>query len=101
MAKKIAGTIAQFGTKGYGFIVGDDGQRYFVHQTNVYNKSRLNIDTRVIFNTQNSEKGLVAVNVQLENPDSNQSRLSDGVIKGLFAVGFMVQIIVVYQVFFR
>ena len=37
MAKKMTGIVAQFGTKGYGFITGDDGEKYFVHQKNVYN----------------------------------------------------------------
>ena len=32
MAKKMTGIVAQFGTKGYGFITGDDGEKYFVHQ---------------------------------------------------------------------
>ena len=32
MAKKMTGIVAQFGTKGYGFITGDDGKKYFVHQ---------------------------------------------------------------------
>ena len=35
MAKKMTGIVAQFGTKGYGFITGDDGEKYFVHQKNV------------------------------------------------------------------
>ena len=39
MAKKMTGVVVQFGTKGYGFITGDDGEKYFVHQKNVYNKS--------------------------------------------------------------
>ena len=47
MAKKMTGIVTQFGTKGYGFITGDDGEKYFVHQKNVYNKSRLKADTRV------------------------------------------------------
>jgi len=38
MAKKMTGIVTQFGTKGYGFIAGDDGEKYFVHQKNVYNK---------------------------------------------------------------
>ncbi|MDG2395152.1 MAG: cold shock domain-containing protein [Candidatus Thioglobus sp.] len=29
MANKIKGVVAQFGTKGYGFITGDDGEKIF------------------------------------------------------------------------
>ena len=58
MAKKMTGIVAQFGTKGYGFITGDDGEKYFVHQKNVYNKSRLRSDTRVKYKVETSEKGL-------------------------------------------
>ena len=39
MAKKMTGIVVQFGSKGSGFITGDDGEKYFVHQKNVYNKS--------------------------------------------------------------
>jgi CspA family cold shock protein len=101
MAKKIKGVVAQFGTKGYGFITGDDGEKYFVHQKNIYNKSRLRADTRVVFNAESSEKGLVATNVKLEKSDSTESApLSDGAIKGMFLVLFIMQIIVAYKVFF-
>ena len=34
MEKKMTGVVTQFGTKGYGFITGDDGEKYFVHQKN-------------------------------------------------------------------
>ncbi|RUM76083.1 MAG: cold shock domain-containing protein, partial [Candidatus Thioglobus sp.] len=54
MAKKVKGVVAQFGTKGYGFITGDDGEKYFVHQKNIYNKSRLKADTRVVFQAESS-----------------------------------------------
>ena len=101
MAKKIKGVVAQFGTKGYGFITGDDGEKYFVHQKNIYNKSRLRADTRVVFNAESSEKGLVATNVKLEKSDSTESTpLSDGAIKGMFLVLLIMQIIVAYKVFF-
>ena len=53
MAKKMTGIVAQFGTKGYGFITGDDNEKYFVHQKNVFNKSRLRSDTRVKFKVEN------------------------------------------------
>ncbi|HIC40892.1 cold-shock DNA-binding domain protein [hydrothermal vent metagenome] len=101
MAKKIKGVVAQFGTKGYGFITGDDGEKYFVHQKNIYNKSRLRADTRVVFNAESSEKGLVATNVKLEKSASTESTpLSDGAIKSMFLVLLIMQIIVAYKVFF-
>ncbi|TEU19864.1 MAG: cold shock domain-containing protein [Gammaproteobacteria bacterium] len=101
MAKNIKGVVAQFGTKGYGFITGDDGEKYFVHQKNIYNKSRLKADTRVVFQAEESEKGMVATNVELEKSGSTESTpLSDGAIKGMFAVLFILQVIVAYKVFF-
>ena len=57
MAKKMTGVVAQFGTKGYGFITGDDGEKYFVQQKNVFNKSRLRSETRVKFKVESSDKG--------------------------------------------
>ena len=75
MAKKMTGIVIQFGTKGYGFITGDDGEKYFVHQKSVYNKSRLRSDTRVTFRVETSEKGLVATNVKLERAEKEKCRL--------------------------
>ncbi|MBT3195466.1 MAG: cold shock domain-containing protein [Candidatus Ruthia sp.] len=104
MAKKIKGVVAQFGTKGYGFITGDDDEKYFVHQKNIYNKSRLKANTRVVFHAEESEKGLVATNVELEESGSvshaESTPLSDGAIKGMFAVLLILQLIVAYKVFF-
>jgi len=107
MAKKIKGVVAQFGTKGYGFITGDDGEKYFVHQKNVYNKSRLKANARVVFQAESSEKGLVASNVELEESNNTKSTaplstasLSDGAIKSMFAVLFIFQVILAYKVFF-
>jgi len=105
MAKQVKGTVAQFGTKGYGFITGDDGEKYFVHQKNIFNKSRLKSNTRVTFTAESSEKGLVATNVELENgkaksTSSTSNGLSDGAIKGMFAVLFVMQAVVIYKVFF-
>ncbi len=99
------GEVAKFGTKGYGFITGDDDEQYFVHQKNVFNKSRLKTGARVVFNIENSDKGWVATNVELANGDGKiavQSKpLPNGVIKGLFAVLFITQAAIIYQVFLR
>jgi len=101
MAKKMTGIVAQFGTKGYGFITGDDGEKYFVHQKNVYNKSRLRADTRVVFKTEESDKGLVAVNVKLEKTAEDKKPLTDSTIKLMFTFLLVMQIITSYYAFFK
>ncbi len=104
MAKKLKGVVAQFGTKGYGFITGDDGEKYFVHQKNIFNKSRLKANTRVVFAAESSEKGLVATNVELEGGKikvtSTTDGMSDATIRTLFTIMFVIQAVVVYKVFF-
>ena len=99
MAKKMTGMVAQFGTKGYGFITGDDGEKYFVHQKNVYNKSRLRADTRVKYRVETSEKGLVAVDVQLEKFSAEKKPLTDNTIKRMFFILLFIQLITIYYVF--
>jgi len=99
MAKKMTGTVSQFGTKGYGFITGDDGEKYFVHQKNVYNKSRLKADTRVKYKVETSEKGFVAVDVKLEELKEETRPLTDNAIKGMFAILLLIQLIIAYYVF--
>ena len=100
MAKKMTGIVAQFGTKGYGFITGDDGEKYFVHQKNIYNKSRLRIDTRVKYKVETSEKGLVAVDVKLEKLNEEKKPLTDNTIKIMFVILLLMQVITAYYVFF-
>ncbi len=99
MAKKMTGTVSQFGTKGYGFITGDDGEKYFVHQKNVYNKSRLKADTRVKYKVETSEKGFVAVDVKLEELKEETKPLTDSTIKRMFAILLLIQLIIAYYVF--
>ena len=99
MAKKMTGIVAQFGTKGYGFITGDDGEKYFVHQKNVYSKSRLITDTRVKYRVETSEKGLVAVDVKLVKLSEATKPLTDNTIKRMFFVLLLIQMITVYYVF--
>ena len=101
MAKKMTGIVAQFGTKGYGFITGDDGEKYFVHQKNIYNKSRLRNGTRVKFKVESSEKGLVAVDVKLEKVVEESQPLTDNDIKFMLCALFVFQLIIAYFVFFK
>ena len=101
MAKKMTGIVAQFGSKGYGFITGDDGEKYFVHQKNVYNKSRLRVDTRVKYKVETSEKGLVAVDVKLEKLSEKSRPLTDNDIKFMLCALFVFQLVIAYFVFFK
>ena len=101
MAKKMTGIVVQFGTKGYGFITGDDGEKYFVHQKNIYNKSRLRTDTRVKFRVETSEKGLVAVDVKLEKLSEKSKPLTDNDIKFMLCFLFVFQLVIAYFVFFK
>ena len=101
MAKKMTGIVVQFGTKGYGFITGDDGEKYFVHQKNVYNKSQLRADTRVKYKVETSEKGLVAVDVKLEKLSEKSKPLTDNDIKFMLCLLFVFQLVVAYFVFFK
>ena len=101
MAKKMTGIVAQFGTKGYGFITGDDGEKYFVHQKNIYNKSRLRTDTRVKYKVETSEKGLVAVDVKLEKLSEKSKPLTDNDIKFMLCALFIFQLVIAYFVFFK
>ena len=99
MAKKMTGIVAQFGTKGYGFITGDDGEKYFVHQKNIFNKSRLRTDTRVKYSVETSEKGLVAVDVKLDKLSKETKPLTDSTIKRMFFILLLMQLITAYYVF--
>ena len=101
MAKKMTGIVVQFGTKGYGFITGDDGEKYFVHQKNVYNKSRLRPDTRVKYIVETSDKGLVAVDVKLEKLSEKSKPLTDNDIKFMLGILFVFQLVIAYFVFFK
>ena len=99
MAKKMTGIVNQFGAKGYGFITGDDGEKYFVHQKNVHNKSRLRTDTRVKYKVETSEKGLVAVDVKLDKLSEATKPLTDNTIKRMFVMLLLIQLITAYYVF--
>ena len=97
----MTGIVVQFGTKGYGFITGDDGEKYFVHQKNIYNKSRLKTDTRVKFRVETSEKGLVAVDVKLDKLSEETKPLTDNDIKFMLCFLFVFQLVIAYFVFFK
>ena len=51
-------------SKGFGFIVGDDGKEYFVHMSALGQGVFLNENDDVTFEVEEGERGPKAVNVQ-------------------------------------
>jgi CspA family cold shock protein len=102
MAKTGTGKVAQFGTKGYGFIVGSDGNKYFVHQKNIYNKSRLRAGTEVVFNIEASEKGLIATNVKLKQKTTRKkSSGNNSTLKIFLVISYLIHLVLIYEVFIK
>ena len=55
-------------TKGFGFIVSEEGEDIFVHRTSLESPfGGLQPDQEVEFDTKQGEKGLVAINVKSVN----------------------------------
>ena len=61
------GTVKFFNNiKGFGFITGENGKDYFVHQTNLKNGVVINENDSVTFDEEQGDRGLKAVNVSKE-----------------------------------
>ena len=61
------GTVKWFNQKkGFGFILGEDGNDYFVHFTGIAREGFKTLEQgqAVTFDTSNNDKGVIAVNVQ-------------------------------------
>ena len=52
--------------KGFGFITGENGKEYFVHQTGLKPGVVLNENDRVKFDVEQGDRGPKAVNVELD-----------------------------------
>jgi CspA family cold shock protein len=52
--------------KGFGFIAGEDGEEYFVHQTGLKEGVTLNENDSVVFDVEQGERGPKAVNVAID-----------------------------------
>lgn len=58
------GSVKFFNTeKRFGFIAGEDGKEYFVHQTGLKDGISIGENDSVEFDTEQGDKGLKAVNV--------------------------------------
>ena len=61
------GKVKFFNTmKGFGFIAGDDGKEYFVHQTGLAEGTRLYENDSVKFDVEHGDRGPKAINVVKE-----------------------------------
>ena len=60
------GTVKFFNNmKRFGFIAGEDGNEYFVHQSGLNEGVTLEENTKVTFDVEQGDKGPKAVNVSL------------------------------------
>jgi len=61
------GTVKFFNNmKGFGFIAGEDGKEYFVHQTGLKEGISLNENDAVEFEVEQGDRGPKAINVSKE-----------------------------------
>ena len=61
------GTVKFFNEgKGFGFVAGEDGKEYFVHQTGLNDGVRLNEGDAVTFDVVEGDRGPKAENVSLD-----------------------------------
>ena len=58
-------------SKRFGFIAGDDGKEYFVHQMGLKEGVRINEDDTVVFDTEDGDRGPKAVNVAMDDGSSD------------------------------
>ena len=58
-------------TKKFGFIAGDDGKEYFVHQTELEEGVTLHENDAVTFDVEEGDKGPKAVKVKKEEGDKD------------------------------
>lgn len=58
--------------RGYGFIAGEDGKEYFVHQTGLKEGTRINEGDSVEFDVEQGDKGPKAVNVSMASGEAEK-----------------------------
>ncbi len=67
------GTVKFFNSmKGFGFISGEDGKEYFVHQTGLKEGVALQDNDAVEFDVEQGDRGPKAVNVGKETVDTTE-----------------------------
>ncbi len=59
-------------TKGFGFIIGEDGKEYFVHISGLNEGAVINDDDEVTFDVEQGDRGPKAVNVKKAEEGSEE-----------------------------
>lgn len=68
------GTVKFFNTgKGFGFIAGEDGKEYFVHQSAIADAAILRENDAVLFDVEQGDRGPKAVNVRLDKGSEEEA----------------------------
>ncbi|MEW5896694.1 MAG: cold shock domain-containing protein [Nanoarchaeota archaeon] len=76
------GTVKWFNRKkGFGFIVGDDGQDYFVHHTAIPRGTFLRENDKVSFEVAETERGKQAQKVSLLEKGSERARKQEAPVE--------------------
>jgi len=69
------GTVKFFNQmKGFGFIAGEDGKEYFVHQTGLQEGVRLSDNDPVTFDVEQGDKGPKAANVAKDSEEATEEK---------------------------
>jgi cold shock CspA family protein len=80
-------------------ILDVDGEKYFAHQKNVSDNTRLKTGVQVVFEPAESDKGKVANNIKTKNKAKNNN--NQGGLKLLLVISFVLHAITLYAVFFK
>tara|TARA_Y100000034_G_scaffold125020_1_gene174028 strand:+ start:1388 stop:1654 length:267 start_codon:yes stop_codon:yes gene_type:complete len=74
----VKGTVKFFNEmKGFGFIAGEDGKEYFVHQSDLKEGTRLNENDSVTFDVEEGDRGPKATNVELGSAEESTEESSE------------------------
>jgi len=64
-------------TKGFGFIAGEDGKEYFVHQSDLGEGVELNENDAVTFEIEEGDRGPKAAKVRLSSDNDDSAEDSE------------------------
>ena len=98
---KYKGVVVKFfKSKGYGFILDDNSNYYFVHTSEVLNAEKLIVNSEVTFRKNESSKGLSAFDVEVvQLPPWQQNIPNNRMIRMMFFTTFVFHLIAFLFIF--